>query len=113
VPRGLEYGAALTLAIVAVVGVAVAVSADGFLTGFHTLFFEGESWRFRESDTLRRLYPDRFWSETTILLGLGAAVQAGIVLGAGRLVRRLESRGGTRKVPGWRSQRDGRQSRRS
>jgi integral membrane protein (TIGR01906 family) len=88
VPRGLEYGAALTLAIAAVVAVAVAVSADGFLTGFHTLFFEGDSWRFRENDTLRRLYPDRFWSETAILLGLGAAAQAALVLGAGRLVRR-------------------------
>jgi integral membrane protein (TIGR01906 family) len=88
VPRGLEYGAALTLAVAALVGIAVAVNADGFLTGFHTLFFEGESWRFREDDTLRRLYPDRFWSETAILLGLGAALQAGLIVGAGRLVRR-------------------------
>jgi integral membrane protein (TIGR01906 family) len=98
VPRGLEYGAALTLAIAVVVAVAVAVSADGFLTGFHTLFFEGESWRFRENDTLRRLYPDRFWSETAILLGLGAAAQAGLVLGAGRLVRRRRRQAiGTRR----------------
>ena len=101
VPRGLEYGAALMLAVAAGVAVAVAVNADGFLTGFHTLFFEGESWRFREDDTLRRLYPDRFWSETAILLGLGAAVQAGLVLGAGRLVRRRRRQaiGARRRTP--------------
>ena len=101
VPRGLEYGAALTLAVAAAVGVAVAVSSDGFLAGFHTLFFEGESWRFREDDTLRRLYPDRFWSETAILLGVGAAVQAGLVLGVGRLVRRRRRQaiGARRRTP--------------
>lgn len=102
--RGLEYGAALTLAIAAFVGIMVAVSADAFLTAFHSLFFEGESWRFRENDTLRRLYPDRFWTETAILLGLGAAGQAGLVLAAGRVLRRRRQAIGERgrTPPKWR-----------
>jgi integral membrane protein (TIGR01906 family) len=81
VPQGLAYGAGLTLALATLVAVVVAVNADGFLTGFHRLFFEGESWRFRDTDTLRRLYPDHFWSETATWLGTGAAAQALLLLG--------------------------------
>ena len=88
VARGLQYGAAATLAIAVFTALAVAVDADAFLTGFHAIFFEGDSWRFRDDDTLRRLYPDRFWSETATLLGLGAAAQAVAILVLGRLWRK-------------------------
>jgi hypothetical protein len=88
VPRGLLYGAALTLSIALAVALAVAIDADGFLSGFHRLFFAGDSWRFREMDTLRRLYPDRFWAETAGLLGIGAAAQAALLLAGGGLWRR-------------------------
>jgi uncharacterized membrane protein len=57
------------------------VDEDWFLTGFHTLFFQsGTSWRFGDRDTLRRVFPDRFWSDTALYLGAGAAVQALVLL---------------------------------
>jgi len=63
------------------VGVTFAIDPVGFLTGFHTIFFfSGSSWRFADTDTLRRLYPDRFWEDTTVLLGAAAAVQALLAL---------------------------------
>ena len=91
VARALQAGAALTLALAAVTGILVALDAVAFLDGFHTLFFEGESWRFAETDTLRRLYPDRFWSDTAILLGAGAAAQALVLAAAATVWRRRQA----------------------
>jgi integral membrane protein (TIGR01906 family) len=76
VARGLAAGAALTLGIAVFVAVFVAISPVGFLGGFHRVFFSGDSWRFAETDTLRRLFPDAFWSDTSILLGAIVAAQA-------------------------------------
>ena len=51
-----------------------------FLGGFHRVFFSGDSWRFADDETLRRLFPDAFWSDTAIVLGALVAVQAGAIL---------------------------------
>jgi integral membrane protein (TIGR01906 family) len=85
VARGLRLGAVVTLLLGALVGFAMVVSPVGFLDRFHVLFFEGETWRFGEHTTLRRLYPDRFWSDTALLLGLAAAAQAALLLALTRL----------------------------
>jgi len=90
VTRGLRTGAYSTLALGAVVGATLAADPIGFLTAFHeAVFFSGSSWRFDDSDTLRRLYPDRFWQETSVILGTGAALQAtALVALTGGLPRR-------------------------
>lgn len=93
---GLALGALLTLGIAAFVGVFVAISPVGFLGGFHRVFFSGDSWRFAETDTLRRLFPDRFWSDTAIVLGIAVAVQALVLLGAAALWRRQAIRSAPR-----------------
>jgi hypothetical protein len=85
---GLVAGALLTLGIAGFVGLYVAVSPVGFLGGFHRFFFSGDSWRFAETETLRRLFPDRFWSHTAIGLGLLVGVQAAAVLAAALVWRR-------------------------
>jgi len=77
VRRGLRAGAFGTLGLGAAVAAFLAVDSIGFLTGFHeVVFFSGSSWRFADDDTLRRLYPDRFWQDTAVLLGAAAAGQA-------------------------------------
>jgi len=100
VPRALGRGALLTVALAVGAGLAVIASYDAFSAAFHGLFFEGDSWRFAESDTLRRLYPDRFWSDTAILLGAGAIAQALVLLVATRFWLRtgkaIAARGRTR-----------------
>ncbi len=85
VPRALRRGAILSLVLAAGVVAYVLTSYGAFSTDFHGLFFGGDSWRFAETETLRRLYPDRFWSDTAILLGAGAVAQALVLLGATRL----------------------------
>jgi integral membrane protein (TIGR01906 family) len=70
-------GVAFTLGLAVLVGALLAVNEDWFLTGFHTIFFgSGTSWRFADHETLRRLYPDRFWHDTALYLGVFAAAQA-------------------------------------
>jgi integral membrane protein (TIGR01906 family) len=85
---GLAAGALFTLGIAAFVAVYVAVSPVSFLGGFHRFFFSGDSWRFAETDTLRRLFPDSFWSDTAVALGALVAVQAFALLGAALYWRR-------------------------
>lgn len=76
VPRALRLGAVVTLGIAALVGLLSLVYWPAFSTPFHLLFFGESSWRFADTDTLRRLYPDQFWIDTAIVLGTLAVVQA-------------------------------------
>lgn len=86
----LRFGIGLTLGIAVFVAIFVAVSPVGFLGGFHRFFFSGDSWRFAEHDMLRRLFPDRFWAETAIVLGALTAAQAAAI-GAVLFFRRRQA----------------------
>ncbi len=99
--RGLRLGAWLSVGLAALVGALSLLSWGSFSTPFHSLFFEGDSWRFADTDTLRRLYPDRFWVDTAIALGALTVLQALALL----LVLRL-----LRLVPGGRALRPARQA---
>ena len=77
VPRALRLGALLTLGLAALVGILAVVYWPAFSTPFHLVFFGESSWRFDDTDTLRRLYPDRFWIDTAVVLGAFAVAQAG------------------------------------
>ena len=90
--RALRAGAALTLGIAAVLGVYVLTGFESFFTGFHRLFFEGESWRFADSDTLIRVYPETFWIDTVRWLAAATVAQALVLLaGSWCLLRRRRS----------------------
>jgi Protein of unknown function (DUF1461) len=95
---GLAAGAAWTLAIAAFVGVYVTLAPVSFLGGFHRVFFRGDSWRFADTETLRRLFPDAFWSDTALLLGGLVAVQAAVLL-AVTLTARGRGRKAIRPAP--------------
>lgn len=97
VPRALRFGALLTLGLAVLVGVLSVTYYPAFSTPFHDLFFGSSSWRFADGDTLRRLYPDRFWMDTAIVLGVLAVLQAGVLL---LLARAWERRAGApRRAP--------------
>jgi hypothetical protein len=65
-PRALRWGAVLTLVVAAAISVVMALSWNTFFVDFHRLFFAGDTWRFDDSTTLRRLYPDRLWVDVGI-----------------------------------------------
>ena len=93
VPVALGRGALLTILVAAAVAVVSVTSYGRFEAAFHGVFFEGESWRFAETDTLRRLYPDRFWLDTAIAIGVIAVIQALVLYPLARVWgRRLHAR---------------------
>jgi integral membrane protein (TIGR01906 family) len=76
-------GLAGTVAFVVLVGMFLLPNLFwAFFTGFHSLFFEGDSWLFLYSDTLIRLFPLRFWQDT-FLFAAGLAVAGGLGLALG------------------------------
>jgi integral membrane protein (TIGR01906 family) len=76
VPRGLLAGALGTLAIAVLLVPVILLGFDGFFTRFHEMFFEGDSWRFSSTDTLIRIYPERFWEDVSQLAATITVVQA-------------------------------------
>lgn len=68
--RSLQSGAILSVSIIVAIVVLALAAWDTFFTGFHTLFFEGGSWYFDYSDTLIRLFPEQFWFDAAVAIGL-------------------------------------------
>lgn len=72
-------GAILTLAIIFSIVLVAMLNWDFFFTGFHTLFFEGDTWYFAYSDTLIRLFPEQFWFDAALVIGVLTAFEALLV----------------------------------
>jgi integral membrane protein (TIGR01906 family) len=89
--RALALGGWLTLAIIAAILLAVFLVFDRLFVLFHRIFFEGSSWLFLNSDTLIRLFPERFWSDTFTMVGVLTATMA---LAVGGLVKGGRRKGG-------------------
>ena len=81
VPRGLLAGALTTLAIAVLAVPFILLGFDRFFTRFHEMFFEGDSWRFSDTDTLIRLYPERFWEDVSQLAAAITVAQAVLLAG--------------------------------
>jgi integral membrane protein (TIGR01906 family) len=79
----LIVGLAVTVGLIVVVGIAINPNVFwNFFAGFHSLFFEGDSWIFLYSDTLIRLFPIRFWQDAFLLAAV-IALGGGIALALG------------------------------
>ena len=83
----LMVGLAVLVGLIALIG--ISISPDlffSFFTGFHHLFFEGDSWLFLFSDTLIRLFPIRFWEDAFLWAAI-IALGGGVALGLGMRAR--------------------------
>lgn len=79
----LMVGLAVAIGLIVVVGIAINPNVFwNFFAGFHSLFFEGDSWLFLYSDTLIRLFPIRFWQDAFLLAAV-IALGGGVGLGWG------------------------------
>lgn len=81
-------GARWTLLLMVLLGVGLTLGFGVVFVGFHRLFFQGSSWIFPLSDTFIRLYPERFWRDTFILVVLVTAALTGISYLLARRMRR-------------------------
>lgn len=76
----LRGGALLTLALLAAVGGLMLLRWDVFFTGFHELLFPPDTWTFPTSDTLIRLYPEKFWMDAGMVI-VGLVLVQAVALG--------------------------------
>jgi len=80
----LMVGLAGAIGVIAIIGIAINPNVFySFFVGFHSLFFEGDSWLFLYSDTLIRLFPLRFWQDAFLyaaIIALGGGFALGLVL---------------------------------
>lgn len=79
--RGLRRGGRLTVALIGAIILLVLVMFGVFFTAFHNVFFDPGTWMFFTSDTLIRLFPERFWRDAFLIIGsLSAAMGLGLAL---------------------------------
>lgn len=73
----LSGGGKLTMVLIVAMVIYLAINFYQLFTYFHKIFFQGDSWLFKFSDTLIRLFPLQFWQDAFIAAGaltfLGAA----------------------------------------
>lgn len=76
----LGRGGWLTVVLLAGIILFVLVAFGVIFVAFHQVFFDAGTWTFLYSDTLIRLFPERFWRDTFIAIGLLSGL-AGILFG--------------------------------
>jgi integral membrane protein (TIGR01906 family) len=86
---GLFGGGALTLALMAAVGIMIALDFDQFFLQFHLLSFANDFWQLNPAtDYLLMMFPDSFWFDATLFCALGTGVVAIILGGLGWWLKR-------------------------
>jgi integral membrane protein (TIGR01906 family) len=75
----LRNGALWTLLLMVGLALLSLVSFSFVFVGFHHLFFQGDTWLFLYSDTLIRLFPERFWQQVFGFLALVTLGEAGLL----------------------------------
>ncbi len=75
----LRWGGLWTLILLGGILLFVLMAFGIFFVAFHNVFFEPGTWTFLWSDTLIRLFPERFWRDTFLFVG-GIAMLGGLLL---------------------------------
>ncbi len=76
--KGLQWGGIVTLVFIGLIILFVLVAFQYLFVIFHELFFKAGTWTFLYSDTLIRLFPERFWQDTFLVVG-GLSALLGLV----------------------------------
>ena len=100
VVRSVRNGAYATIAGVVLVGALSATGAfNSLFVLFHRISFDNDLWMGVETDRMVQLFPEAFFFQGAMLIGLGAAFEASlIVLTTTMAIRQMNLRG--RKVAG-------------
>jgi len=87
--KGLERGGVFILFLIGLIILSVLTIFDYIFIIFHEIFFNAGTWTFLYSDTLIRLFPERFWQDTFLMVG-GLSVGLGLLIFF--LVRKVRQR---------------------
>jgi integral membrane protein (TIGR01906 family) len=82
--RAWRNGARWTAVLMVLLGMGLVLGFGVIFVGFHRLLFQGSSWIFPLSDTFIRLYPERFWRDTFILVVIVTGILTALVYFLGR-----------------------------
>jgi integral membrane protein (TIGR01906 family) len=85
---GMARGGWMTVILLVLIIFLVLLSFNTFFVSFHNVFFQPGTWQFLFSDTLIRLFPQRFWQDAFIMIGV-VAIALGIGLGMGFRQKRM------------------------
>lgn len=80
----LVTGGRLTLWTMLVLFVGLVLAFSLLFVGFHQVFFDAGTWTFAYSDTLIRLFPERFWQVAFATVALSTGGMAGLLWIAAR-----------------------------
>lgn len=77
---GISRGATAIIIIIIIIVLMAIIAWDVFFTLFHQLLFEDGTWQFLYSDTLIRLFPEKFWFDAAFTVGIITTLFAMILL---------------------------------
>ena len=90
--KGLQRGGMVTLIFIGLIILSVLTAFNYIFIIFHEIFFKAGTWTFLYSDTLIRLFPERFWQDTFLMVGgLSAAIGLLFYFGFQRILRQQRS----------------------
>jgi integral membrane protein (TIGR01906 family) len=73
-------GVALGILVVGALGAVAAFGFDAAFTRFHEILFRNDLWQLNpETDHLIQMFPEEFWRDVTVMLGVLSAMQAVII----------------------------------
>jgi len=89
--KSFSIGGFITIGLIGLILIGIVTGFSGLFTGFHHLFFTGDTWLFHYSDSLIRLFPMKLWQD-----GFTAA---GVLTGILGLISALLPARWSRKCP--------------
>lgn len=87
--KALFYGGAFTAAVVILVIVLIGLSWNFVFVKFHEILFSSGSWTFANSDSLIRLFPEKFWFDVGVIWTVSILLVGLLVGGLGFVLMRL------------------------
>jgi integral membrane protein (TIGR01906 family) len=87
--NALLYGGGLTAVLLVGLVVFVLLSWREFFITFHDVFFPPGTWTFDWSNSLIRLFPDKFWFDAGTILTVGSLILGLLVALAGWFLKKL------------------------
>ncbi|MEM8857255.1 MAG: TIGR01906 family membrane protein [Chloroflexota bacterium] len=73
-----------TIILLAAIAIFILVGWSLFFTTFHELLFPPGTWTFYYTDSLIRLFPEKFWFDVGVIISVGTLLEGVIVMLIGR-----------------------------